>query len=69
MVCDVRFGGLPCGKARATYIFLVYWVARQYLVHTSWSGQDLVLSAPTRPGNSHLVRSGLDKFADESDPV
>jgi len=64
MVCDEQLRGLPYGKARVAYVFLVYWVTREYLVYMGWRGQYLAFSGPIRSGNFHPARPGLDKFAD-----
>ena len=66
MVCDEQLRGLPYGKARVAYVFLVYWVTREYLVYMGWQGQYLAFSGPVRSGNFHPARPGLDKFADDT---
>jgi len=62
--CDVKLRGPPYSEAQVTYVFTDYWFVGGYLAHTEWRGQYLALSAPTRSGNFHLVRPGLDKFGD-----
>ena len=38
---------------------------REYMVHMEWSGRYLAISAPIWSGDFRLIRSDLDKFADD----